>query len=173
MGETTITIIAIFLAAVLMFIFPLMAVSEQHDNTATLVVQSATSEFVDQMTTKGRITASDYDAYVQKIGATGNTYVVEIERQVFDENPGKKATMISQNSIGENLRYSIYTSDILDKLSENDVYSLKKGDYIIVTAKNTNITMAQTLRNFLYSLVSKESYQVGATYSSMVINDGN
>lgn len=173
MGDTTITIVAIFLAAVLMFIFPLMAVSEQHDSTSTLVVQSATSEFVDQITTKGKITQSDYDAYVQKIGATGNTYAVEIERQVFDENPGKKATMISQNSIGENLRYSIYTSDILDTLSENDVYNLKKGDYVIVTAKNTNTTMAQTLRNFLYSLVSKESYQVGANYSSMVINDGN
>lgn len=172
MGETTITIIAIFLAAVLMFIFPLMAVSEQHDSTATLVVQSATSEFVDKITTKGKVTQDDYDAYIQKIGATGNTYDVEIERQILDENPGKKATLISQNSIGENLRYSVYTSDILNVVNNDGTYNLKKGDYIIITAKNTNSTMAQTLRNFLYSLVSGDTYQVGATYSSMVINDG-
>lgn len=175
MGETTITIIAIALAATLMFIFPLMAVSQQHDDTVQLVIQTATSEFVDSVTTKGEITQADYDAYIQNLGATGNTYDVEIERQVFDENVGKKVTATSKNLIGENIRYSIYTSDILSSIQSdpNAKYILKKGDYIKVTVKNTNVTIAQMLRNFVYKITGKDTYQVGATYSSMVINNGD
>lgn len=172
MGETTITIIAIFLAAVLMFIFPLMAVSDQHDDTVQLVVQTVTSEFVDTITTKGEITQADYDSYIQKLSATGNTYDVEIERQVLDENIGKKVTATSKDLVGENIRYSEYTSDILASISPTSSKQLKKGDYIVVTAKNTNITIAQMLRNFIYTIVGKDTYQVSATYSSMVINNG-
>ena len=47
MGDTLITVIAIFLAAILMFVFPLMALSERTDDMAQLSVQTATTEFVD------------------------------------------------------------------------------------------------------------------------------
>ncbi len=49
MSETLITVIAIFLAATLMFVFPMMALSERTDDVASLSVQSATSEFVDNV----------------------------------------------------------------------------------------------------------------------------
>ena len=55
MGDSLITIIAIFLAAILMFIFPLMSVSERNDDIAQLSVQTATAEFVDNVRTKGKI----------------------------------------------------------------------------------------------------------------------
>ena len=48
MSDTLITIIAIFLAAVLMFIFPLMSVTERNDDIAQSVVQTATSELLIQ-----------------------------------------------------------------------------------------------------------------------------
>ena len=49
MSDTLITIIAIFLAAVLMFVFPLMSVSERNDDIAELSIQSATTDFVIMM----------------------------------------------------------------------------------------------------------------------------
>ena len=55
MGDTLITVIAIFLAAILMFVFPLMALSERTDDMAQLSVQTATTEFVDDVRTTGNL----------------------------------------------------------------------------------------------------------------------
>ncbi len=177
MSDTLITIIAIFLAAILMFIVPLMSVAERNDDIAQSVAQAATSEFVSTISTAGAITESDYDAYIQRLGATGNTYDVEIEVQHLDENPGKKSALTSGNLIGENLRYSTFTSEILDTIAndpdDKKSYPLKKGDNVIVTAKNTNKTIAQSLRTFMYRITGKGTYQIGASSSSMVINTGN
>ena len=49
MSDSLITIFAIFIAAILMFIFPLMAVSERTDDVSQLAVETATSEFVENI----------------------------------------------------------------------------------------------------------------------------
>ena len=59
MGDSLITIIAIFLAAILMFVFPLMSLSERTDDISQLAVQTATTEFVDNIRTTGKITLDD------------------------------------------------------------------------------------------------------------------
>ena len=74
MGDTLITVIAIFLAATLMFVFPLVSVSDRNDDIAQLTVQTETVEFVDNIRATGKLTQANYDAYVQKISATGNVY---------------------------------------------------------------------------------------------------
>ena len=48
MGDSIITIIAIFLAAILMFIFPLITMSDRTDDVAQLTVETATTEFTDK-----------------------------------------------------------------------------------------------------------------------------
>lgn len=177
MSDTAITIIAIFLAAILMFIFPLMSLSERTDDISQTVVQTATSEFVDKISISGLIRPSDYEVYAQKLGATGNTYDIEIEVQHIDENPGKKTTVTSGDLIGENVRYSTFTSEILGKMypegGNPKNYPLKKGDNVIVTVKNTNKTMAQLLRTTFYKITGKGTYQIAASSSSMVVNTGN
>ena len=55
MGDSLITIIAIFLAAILMFVFPLMSLSERTDDISELAVQTATNEFVDNIRTTGTV----------------------------------------------------------------------------------------------------------------------
>lgn len=174
MSDTLITIVAIFLAAILMFIFPLMSVSERNDDIAQSVVQTATSELVDKIATKGRITQTDYDQYLAKIATTGNTYDVEIEVQKLDENYGKKSATTSADMVGENSRYSVFTTDILGQVynGAGNTYLLNKGDNIIITVKNTNTTMAQTLRAFFYKVTGNGTYQIAASASSMVVNTG-
>lgn len=176
MSDTAITIIAIFLAALLMFIFPLMSITERSDDISQSVVQTATSEFVDQISISGLIRPSDYEAYAGKISATGNVYEIEIEVQHLDENPGKKSVSTSPDLIGENVRYSTFTTEILDKMypagGSSQDYKLKKGDNVIVTVKNTNRTMAQMLRTTFYKIAGKNTYQIAASASSMVVNDG-
>ena len=175
MSDTLMTIIAIFLSAILLFIFPLMSISERKDDISQSAVQTATSEFVDEISISGKITPMAYETYVQKISATGDTYEVELEVQHIDENPGKKVTSTASDLIGENIRYSTFTTEILDNMyseGTEEPYLLKKGDNVIVTVKNTNKTMAEQLRTVFYKITGKNTYQIAASSSSMVVNTG-
>ena len=86
-----------------MFIFPLMSISERNDDIAQLGVQTATVEFVDNVRSTGKITQDNYNSYIQTLAATGNSYDVNMEVKVLDENPGKKTTWAVTDKIGENI----------------------------------------------------------------------
>lgn len=172
MGDSLITIVAIFLAAVLMFVFPLMSMAERTDDVSSLAVQTATTEFVDKVRTTGKLTLDDYDKYIATLSSTGNSFDVEVELQSLDENPGVKTTQAEMTKIGENLYYNYYTSQVEEALSENEKISLKEGDRISVTAKNTNQTISQTLKNFFYQLSGNDTYQIAAQHAGIVTVNG-
>lgn len=90
MSDTLITVIAIALAAVLMFIFPLMTVADRTDDVSQLAVKSAVTDLVDKVRTTGKLTETDYAQFTQTITATGNTYDIEMEAQVKDTNLKKQ-----------------------------------------------------------------------------------
>ena len=144
MGDTLVTIVAIVLAAILMFVFPVMTMSDRTDEMSQLSVETATTEFVDTVRTTGKLTADNYDRFVQVINSTGNTYDIEMEAKILDENPGKKTTQVQADKIGENVYYSKYTSQLLDELYTEDgdkkSISFKEGDYFFFFFKNTNTT---------------------------------
>lgn len=174
MSDTLITVIAIFLAAILMFIFPLMAVSDSQEQIAQVAVQTVVSDFANSAATQGKITIDTYDTFIQNLHATGNTYDVEIEHQVLDENPGKKTAITSGNLVGENLYYSVYTNTIVNAVEGADEeYLLKKGDYLIVTVKNTNTTLASQIKNFFYRIVGNDTYTIAGSSSVLVVNTGS
>ena len=172
MGDSLTTIIAIFLAAILMFVFPLMSMSERTDDISQLAVQTTTTEFVDKVRTTGKLTLSDYESYISNIVATGNSFDVNIEIQQLDENPGVKTTQAQMTKIGENLYYNIYTSQIEDKLNTSGKITLKEGDRISVTVTNTNKTISQILKNFFYQLAGNDAYQIAASHSGIVSVNG-
>ena len=120
MSDTLITIVAILLAAVLMFIFPLLSVSERSDDISQLSVASATAEFVDNSRAIGKITIDNYTKFITTINATGNSYDVEMEVKVLDENIGKKSAWTQGTVIGENVYYSVYTSQIVEVLEDRE-----------------------------------------------------
>lgn len=172
MSDTLTTIIGIVLAAVLMFIFPLMSVSNTQDDIAQVAVQSLVSEFVNNAATKGKVTQNDYNDFISKLHATGNTYSIELEHKIMTTNPNKGAS----DQLGENLYYSVYNSTIIDSadtgVENNEQYLMKKGDYIIATVKNSNRTIGSQIKNFLYSIVGKDTYTIAANASALVVNTG-
>lgn len=171
MSDTLITVIAIFLAAILMFVFPLMTVSNTQDDIAQVAVQSLVAEFVNNAATKGKITQDDYNAFITKLYATGNTYSVELEHKIMTSNPNKGTT----DQLGENLYYSVYDSTIVEGdtgIKQKDEYLMKKGDYIMATVKNTNVTIASQIKNFVYSIVGKDTYTIASSASALVVNTG-
>lgn len=172
MSDTLITIIAIFLAAILMFIFPLLSVSERSDDISQLSVQTATTEFVDNARAVGKITMENYSDLVSTVSATGNTFDIEMELKVLDENVGKKSAWTQGIVIGENVYYSIYTSQIVEMIQQNGVYTMKEGDIFSTSLKNTNKTLSQTIRSVFYSISGSDIYSIAAQHSGVVTANG-
>ena len=173
MSDTLITVIAIALAAVLMFVFPLMTMSDRTDDVSQLAVETTTTDFVDEVRTTGKITPDKYNKFIENIGSTGNTYNVEMQVQVLDENPGKKTLTLQSDKIGENAYYSVYTSQIEEVLNNNKNYNLKEGDMFSVSVKNTNQTLAQQLKNFFYSVTGNDTYTIAAEHGGIVTANGS
>ena len=142
----------------LMFV-PLLSVSNGNDNVSQLPVQSstndiskvsvqtATSEFVDNSRAVGKITLAEYADFISTIDATGDSYDVELEVKVLDENVGKKSEWTQGTVIGENVYYSVYTSQIVEALEKDGVYLMSEGDILSVTVKNTSKTSSRTEGN--------------------------
>ena len=173
MSDTVVTVLAIFLAAILMFIFPLMSTSDRADDITTQAVDSATTDFVDEIRSTGKITQQNYDNFIQVLGSTGNSYEVEMEVQVLDDKPSKKVTEAEYTKVGENYYYSEYTTQILDEInSDTGAMYLKQGDLVTVSVKNTNRTIGTILRDFFYSITGNNSATVTATHSGIVSVNG-
>lgn len=174
MGDSAMTIAAIFIAAILMFVFPLMTMADKNDDVAQLSAQKATTEFVNMVRNTGKLTQDGYDNLVKALAATGNSYDVEMSIQHSDVNPAKKATHGKQ-TIGDNVYYTDYTTQILDNLasSEKKYIPLKEGDIISVKVQNTNTTIATQLRNFIYKVTGNGDKTITASESGMVTTTGN
>ena len=176
MSDTLITIVAILLAAILMFVFPLMSVAERSDDMSALSVQTATTEFVDNERAVGKITMANYQKLVTTISSTGNTFDIEMEVKILDENVGKKSAWTTGTVIGENIYYSVYTAQILEVLMDENgtsSYNMSEGDILSVSVKNTNKTMAQTIRSAFYSISGNDTYQISAQHSGIVTATGS
>lgn len=172
MSDTLMTIIAIAIAAVLLFIFPLMTISDRADDVAQLTVETATIDFVDNIRTTGKITKANYDKYLETITSTGNTYAIDLVLQIKDENLGKKVSQAQVDKIGENVYYSIYTSQIEKILKESGVYYCKEGDIVSASARNENQTVSQQLKNFFYTVTGNDSYTIAAEHAGIVTANG-
>lgn len=167
MSDTVMTIVAIALAAILMFIFPLMSTADRSDDISQQLAQSAVTDAVDQIRSTGRITMDDYQALYNSLIATGNSFEIEISVSVLDENSGKKTTQTSPTKVGENYSYTEYTSQIMDELNSKGIYKLKEGDIVTVTVRNTNKTISQILKNFMFRVTGNGNYEIMAQDSGM------
>lgn len=172
MNDTLMTVGAIFLAAVLMFIFPLMSTADRTDDVSQQVVKAKTQEFVDNIRSTGKITSDKYDSFVKAVGATGNSYNVDMQVQVLDESASKKTTTAASTKVGENYYYKEYNDQIQGTLGQSGVYRLKQGDMVSVEVKNTNKTISQVLKNFMYKVTGKGNASITAQSSGIVNVNG-
>lgn len=169
MNDTFITVVAIVLAAGLIFVVPLMAMADRVDVNSKSQVEAIVSEFVEEIRTSHKITQEKYDKFIQNLSALGYTFDVSMETRILDDNPGKKSLQTAKDKIGENVYYSEYTSQIQQELEANNgVKNLKTGDMVLVTVKNTNLTLAQQMKQFMYKIVGNDSANVVASKAGMI-----
>ena len=173
MQSTTTNVIAICLTAALLFVAPLIALTERNDNVVQENVELIVNEFVTDVQSTGVISQAKYQSLENSLAATGNTYNIEIEVQHLDENPGKKTTQANYTKIGENVYYSDYTTQVLQQLqNDSKKICLKQGDRIVVDVKNTNNTQAQTLKGSLLSFTNAGQYTIAASSTGMIKVNG-
>lgn len=181
MEETTVTAIGMLIAIIIMLVVPLIMLADRSDDISQLVVQTATTEFVDTVIKTGQITSNSYQKFVSSLQSSGNTYEIDMEIQILDENSSKVVTDSNHYAIGNNSYYSIYTSQIEDKIgvsAEDDAYNsigrlmLKQGDAISVTVKNDSATFSQALKSFYYNARGEDIHIISATASGTVAING-
>lgn len=170
--DTFQSIIAIIIAAVLMFIFPLMTEADWNDDITKLLVQTETNELVADVRGTGKLTEDEYNSFKTTLAATGNAYDIEIEVKILDENPAKKTSQTSGGVtvIGENVYYSLYGVQLEDKLAKDKVCLFKEGDIISVSVKLRSQTLAQTLRNAYYRVTGSTGNTVASSAGTITVN---
>ena len=175
MEDTPISLIGIFVAVVLMFLVPFVLLADRNDDISQLVAQTATASFVDEILKNGVITADNYQRYINELNSTGNTYEIDMEVKILDKNASQRYTEDSQD-IGQNEYYSIYTSQIEDKLSNIEgganKIALKEGDIVFVTAKNSSKTLSQSIKNIYYKIKGEDLHIIVATGSGTIVVNG-
>ena len=115
MEDTSISIIGIVIATILMFLVPFFLLADRNDDVSQLIAQTATASFVDNILKTGRITLDDYQKLVDDLNNSGVVFEVDMEVKVLDKNVSQLYTK-NNNVIGNNEYYSLYTSQIEDKL---------------------------------------------------------
>ena len=173
MQNSTSTIVALFVACVMVFVVPVVTLTDRNDNVAQENVKLIVEEFVTDIKNTGELTTAKYQDFENRLAATGNAYNIEMEIQHLDENPGKKLSQANYTKIGENVYYSEYTTQILKKILTTNgtqaTISLKEGDLIYVQVTNDNSTAAQTLKGSFLN-VSNEGEEVIKANSSGMVN---
>lgn len=180
MQNTASTIIAVFVAAVLLFIVPLVTLTNRNDNVTQENVKLIVEEFVTEIKNTGKLSKTAYQNFENRLVATGNTYDIEVEIHHLDENPGKKTAQANYTKIGENVYYTEYTTQVLNKIgikvgedtASGDTMLLKEGDMVYVSVKNENSTAAQTLKSSLFNYSNAGEYVISASSSGMVTVNG-
>ena len=182
MEETTVSIIGLLIATIIMFIVPITLISDISDDISELVVQTATAEFVSDVIKTGKITSKRYQQFVSSLESSGNTYEIDIEVKILDENTSKYVTDANPEEVGNNTYYSIYTSQIEDKIGasaaiENNNIDgkliLKQGDGISVTVRNSSATFSQALKSVYYNSRGNDIHIIAASASGTVAIDGS
>ena len=92
--------------------------------------------------------------------------------QVLDESASKKTTTAASTKVGENYYYKEYNDQIQGALGQSGVYRLKQGDMVSVEVKNTNKTISQVLKNFMYKVTGKGNASITAQSSGIVNVNG-
>lgn len=181
MEDTMMSVVGILVAAIILFVVPLILIADRADDIAHLTIQTATAEFVDDVIKSGKITNDDYSNFRSRLATSGNSYDVDMELKILDPNTAKKYILNSSSAVTQqNTYYSLFSRQIEEKLANlydinannSGAIILKEGDVFSVTVKNNSLTLSQSLKNFYYKLRGENLHIIAATASGTIAING-
>lgn len=183
MDDTFESIIAIGLAAIVMFIIPLVSIANRQDDVTQLTVDIAVSEFVNDVKTTGIISGDNYSKCIESLNSTGNSFSVDMVVKILDDNADRRlypggTTDPDSVKNQDNRYFAIYTSQILEKIYSNksngmdEAMKLKEGDVFSVTAKNDSTPISQQLKRLFFGTQGELTYYISSSESGIVTATG-
>lgn len=168
MQDITITMIVIIIAAILLFVFPLLATAENKNEVDLAYVQSAATDFVNSNATRGVITIESVDILRQKLATTGNAYNVNLEVSRRTDDVGKKSGWSSGTNLGEGAFFTLQATQINEQLENTGEFKLMTGDTLTVKVENSNKTMASNLKSAILGVSASSKAEIAASASALV-----
>ena len=177
MGESLSKIVAIIIAAILLFVFPVLNMFETQDDISRNLVYNETTKFVDSARNLGYITPKMYNDFTMKIAASGNDYKISMTHMhlmVYPVYTDVTDLLSFQDKASENYE-NFYNNEILNKLfpqilTGDEIYRFSSGDYFVVETFNKNKTMATKVREFLLN-VDLPDKNIIVNYGGMIKNE--
>lgn len=129
----------------LFFVAPLF-VFLNADITTRNYVNTCVNEFTEEARAGGVITKADYNQLVNRLTASGDTYIITMEHKskiLVPDEDGNYQTVYESHPTNEILSILFgYGSDgepgSADDVPEGEDYVMKNGDYLTITAKSNS-----------------------------------
>jgi hypothetical protein len=165
-------IIAFILAAIVMFLGPLLYMAQKQDSISQSYVSNETTQLVDSIKNTGYLSHDMYQNYINKIDNTNNLFKIEIVHShkvvepLYDDNTG---TFLNDF---DTYYTNTYQDEILDAFDQGEDYYFLQGDYISVTVVNRTKTLATKLMELFYRADIPDE-QILVTYGGMIRDEVN
>lgn len=163
MGDSLSVIFATIVAAIIMFLFPILDTWERQDDLSYVAAYSAVVNTVDAVRNTGRLTDAMYNDLLSSLSSTGNRFEIQMEHRYCTtvESPSSPIGL-------ESVYVNYYTQDILDALATTGEYTeFNKGDFFYISVKNTNKTQATVIKENLYG-TTLETFKIGVPYGGQI-----
>lgn len=101
-------IFAILLSVVIFFVLPIYMTFEKKDDIAYSLALKITTDFVENVRSKGYMTLEMYDGYVERLATTGNTYDIMMEHITKKYYPVIYSYDDGMNTVLKKFDYNLY-----------------------------------------------------------------
>ena len=167
MGDSLNVIFATIVAAIIMFLFPMLDTWERQDDLSYMAAYTAVVDTVDAVRNTGRLTDDMYNDLLSVITTTGNRFQIQMEHRQYVIVP-------KETDDYEMVYVTHYTDEILNDLQDasksNEYIEFNKGDFFYISIKNTNKTQATMLKQSLYG-AKMETFKIGVPYGGQIKNE--
>ena len=165
MGDSLSVIFATIVAAIIMFLFPMLDTWERQDDLSYIAAYTSVVNTVDSVRNTGRLTADMYNNLITSLNATGNRFDIQLKHKATEYvNAGAdKYEVVYLNH---------YTNDLVAALESpsGEYTDFRKGDYFYISVKNRNKTQATVLKQNLYN-TRLETFKIGVPYGGQIRNE--
>ena len=171
MGDSLSIIFATIVAAIIMFLFPMLDTWERQDDLSYMAAYTAVVDTVDAVRNTGRLTEDMYNDLLYTLSATGNRFDVKLEHRQYVLAPTDPSNPASPKEI---VYLNHYTDEILSHLTDvtknNEYKEFNTYDYFYISVKNTNVTQSTVLKQNLYG-TRMETFKIGVPYGGQIKNE--
>lgn len=172
-------IIAILLAAILLYLVPTYTSFQRQEDISQLIAQQAVVTFVDAARNKGYISPTMYHDFQNMLRSSGNDYKVEMVHSRKRYDPIYSDSNVFQNDIQvsydefieQDILKILFPENTLPDDDERRMYKMRVGDFFKVTITNINKTNATTMKEFLTGTHVGDVATIVIPYGGMVYNE--